>query len=364
MKQTAQRIFGLDIFRALAILFVLNGHMWSMFLKAAPDRWVRAIAFNGVNVFFVLSGYLIGNILFKTISEKGPSFANLTTFWRDRWLRTLPEYYCVLIALMTIVVIYTNKTIYDFRYLFFFSENINGGSNYNLFTESWSLAVEEWFYLLIPVMLFVGANKMPLKKVVPIIILIVFLFSNAIRVYRVYRYGMLDTGAVFVRIDNILFGILGAWLSFYQFKIWTNYRNFFFVTGMIGYLGNHFYKAFSGNNLYNILLQPQIELLFILMTFPKIAVIKEGKGAIARIITFISTISYSIYLLHLSIFMYAVDPRFPDNPWILIPVYFIWAIGGGYLLYSTVEKWGLKYRNKLRQRAKDAEILQKSRAIS
>jgi peptidoglycan/LPS O-acetylase OafA/YrhL len=213
-------------------------------------------------------------------------------------------------------------------------------------------------------LLFVGARIMPLKKAVPVVIIIVLLFSNMIRMFRVYKYGIADPGpdtanliftkistSVPTRIDNIMFGILGAYLSFYRFSIWTNYRNLLFVTGLIGYFCNHFYKAFTDFNLYNILFQGQVELLFILMTFPKIGGIQKGKGAVASVITFISTISYSIYLVHLSLFIHAVMPRFPQSVWYRLPVYFLWAFGGGYLLHNTVEKWGLKYRKKLRQRA-------------
>jgi peptidoglycan/LPS O-acetylase OafA/YrhL len=212
-------------------------------------------------------------------------------------------------------------------------------------------------------MLFAAVRIWPLKKAAPIIITLVFLFSNAVRIYSTYQYGILTAGAdakllihmkiltsVPARIDNIIFGMLGAYLSFFKFRLWTNYKNILFAIGLTGFLFNHFCKVFSPVNLYSVLIYQPIELLFILMTFPRLSTLTNGKGAIARLITFTSKISYSIYLIHMSIFMYAVRPRFPYTTWILLPVYYIWAFGGGYLLYITVEKWGLKFRDKLRQR--------------
>jgi len=332
-----------------------------MIPNTAPRILHACLSFDGVSIFFILSGYLIGHIIFKLLKEKGPSFSNLAGFWRDRWLRTLPAYYCVLIGLMAILIYYTHKTFHHFFYLFFFSENISGNSSYNIFTESWSLAVEEWFYLLIPILLFLTVRICSLKKAVPVIIVFVVLFSNAVRFYRTYKYGILTAGedahmlilsklltSVPARIDNIMFGILGAYLSFFRFGIWTNYKNLLFAIGVTGFICNHFYKVFSGINFYNILLHTQVQLLFILMTFPQLSTITARSGPIARFITFTSTISYSIYLIHMSIFILAVMPRFPLNTWVLLPVYYLWAFGGGYLLHITVEKWGLQLRDKLR----------------
>jgi peptidoglycan/LPS O-acetylase OafA/YrhL len=374
MKQE-QRIFGLDILRAVSILSVVVVHMWTQTSIQVNQVLIDSLYINGVNIFFVLSGYLIGNILLRNITEQGPSFYSLKAFWRDRWLRTLPAYYSVLIVVVIISLIYTNKTWHHCVLSFLFSQNLTG-SNFTIFNESWSLAVEEWFYLVIPILLFAGANQFPLKKVVPAVIILVLIFSNAVRISRAYQSGLIspviDSNLLFreinssvpTRIDNIIFGLLGAWLVFYKFNIWTKHRNLFFTIGITGFFINHFLKVYlihhatASSNAYIILFHTQVELLFVLMTFPKLSIIKTGKGYIAGTITFVARISYSIYLIHLSLFVLAVRPRFPINPWILLPVYCLWSVGGGYLLHITIEKWGLKYRAQLRQKAALKKLIQ------
>jgi len=92
-----KRVFGLDLMRALAIIFVVIGHGGWILDKANTNfPWIRFI--DGVELFFVLSGFLIGGILIKIFQNT--ESLNLNTiwdFWIRRWFRTLPNYYLVLV---------------------------------------------------------------------------------------------------------------------------------------------------------------------------------------------------------------------------------------------------------------------------
>src|SRR3954452_6127505 len=91
-----KRVYGLDILRAMAILLVVFGHS-AVYFGYDAYHWPRLG--DGVSLFFVLSGYLIGRILFKTI-EKGFDFKDLVGFWFRRWMRTLPVYFFITTILM------------------------------------------------------------------------------------------------------------------------------------------------------------------------------------------------------------------------------------------------------------------------
>jgi peptidoglycan/LPS O-acetylase OafA/YrhL len=88
-----KRIFGLDILRASAILFVMLSHSRAFIDPHAGTYYYGLFILDGVDLFFVLSGFLIGGILIRTINDKGLTWVQLTNFWTRRWFRTLPNYF-------------------------------------------------------------------------------------------------------------------------------------------------------------------------------------------------------------------------------------------------------------------------------
>jgi len=100
------RIFGLDLLRFIAIFMVLLGHSTNM----APQHiknFVLKYHYDGVAIFFVLSGFLIGGILIKILNKDKPSYYGLLDFWKRRWMRTLPAYLLVLIFLIFYTLIFS-----------------------------------------------------------------------------------------------------------------------------------------------------------------------------------------------------------------------------------------------------------------
>jgi len=93
-----KRVFGLDILRALAIMFVVAGH-GSTLLPPKIGNISNLFIFDGVSIFFVLSGFLIGGIFIKLIEENGIETSVLKNFWVRRWFRTLPNYFLILLTL-------------------------------------------------------------------------------------------------------------------------------------------------------------------------------------------------------------------------------------------------------------------------
>ncbi|MET0242867.1 MAG: acyltransferase family protein, partial [Flavitalea sp.] len=83
---------NLDLLRATAITVVFIHHI-GQYTQNVPHFFDRVMEFGvfGVDLFFVLSGWLIGGIFFREYAQKGE--VNLTSFWARRWLRTMPPYY-------------------------------------------------------------------------------------------------------------------------------------------------------------------------------------------------------------------------------------------------------------------------------
>lgn len=146
ITQLNKRVYGLDVFRAVAIILVVHGHGRFM-LKGTPLQnfpWIKL--FDGVELFFVLSGFLIGTILIKLAEKNNFKLGvnDVTAFWKRRWFRTLPNYYLVLfVNVLFVKYSITDGDLqqYNLNFLFFlqnFKTPLVG-----FFWESWSLPIEE-----------------------------------------------------------------------------------------------------------------------------------------------------------------------------------------------------------------------------
>ena len=151
----SNRVFGLDLLRSLAIISVVFAHTLYLFKDFFPwaFRFHLWSAFIGVEMFFVLSGFLIGRILLRSFDES-PGVKTLFGFWLRRWFRTLPNYYLFLIIY---IFLYPAPGGHypDLMSFVFFFQNFASWRLDGLFEISWSLAVEEWFYLLFPAVLLI-----------------------------------------------------------------------------------------------------------------------------------------------------------------------------------------------------------------
>jgi peptidoglycan/LPS O-acetylase OafA/YrhL len=156
---TNARLPGLDLLRALAIALVLMTHYDGFVNRGSTFGFIGEVGWAGVDLFFVLSGYLIGNQLLAPAARGEP--LGLKTFFARRLLRTLPNYYVVLAVYLLLPhsVIAGKSMAPAWRYLSFTQ---NFGLMYGqTFTHSWSLCIEEQFYLVLPlaVMALVGDRR-------------------------------------------------------------------------------------------------------------------------------------------------------------------------------------------------------------
>ena len=146
---TPPRLPGLDTLRAAAIAWVLMTHYSGFVAREQVFGWLGEVGSAGVDLFFVLSGYLIGRQIALPIARDEPWSAG--HFFARRLLRTLPNYLVVL----GVYLLFPGPPIGGavmaplWRFLTFTQ---NFGLAYGqTFTHSWSLCIEEQFYLVLPV---------------------------------------------------------------------------------------------------------------------------------------------------------------------------------------------------------------------
>lgn len=211
------RIFGLDVVRASAIILVVVSHYsvglaWSRGLSA-PPAWLTISGFYGVELFFALSGYLIGNILLK-ITEREFALDTLWRFFIRRWLRTLPCYWIVLLLSAALALFSQSPPINALRFATL-TQNVFMAFPSGFFDVSWSLTIEEWFYVLFPIALFGLLALTPRRGAV--ITFILFLVLPPVGRYVAWHWFDVPWSAVirknvFFQLDAIAYGALAAYV--------------------------------------------------------------------------------------------------------------------------------------------------------
>ncbi len=145
MTPHSSRIAGLDTLRALAIVLVLLFH-YRVFVANTPSLgWPGQVGWMGVDLFFVLSGYLIAQQVLKGDSSR----LSLRGFWARRALRTWPLFWLVLAVYFCWPGGLGGKEPFPLWRFLTFTQNI-GLQPGTTFSHAWSLCVEEQFYLLLP----------------------------------------------------------------------------------------------------------------------------------------------------------------------------------------------------------------------
>lgn len=141
------RMYGLDTLRALAIILVLMCH-YVIFVSHEPTfGFLSDVGWVGVDLFFVLSGYLIANQIFSSIAQQQPW--SLKAFYYRRWLRTLPNYLFVLGLYFLIPSFKEHQLLPPLWKFLTFTQNF-GLEVGTAFSHAWSLCIEEQFYLIFP----------------------------------------------------------------------------------------------------------------------------------------------------------------------------------------------------------------------
>ena len=263
----------------------------------------------GVEIFFVLSGFLIGQLIIKEVLTP-PSGRGLGRFYLRRWLRTLPPYYLVL-GLRTLIG-------HPFSWKFVvFVQNFDH-EVMKSFPVSWSLSIEEWFYLIAPLLLLVAAKqaRRASPKTFFVTCAIIAVVTLAARSVAVLKWNIQPRDHIFLRMDTMMVGVMLGGLRVYdraRYDRLVRHRKALFFAGLLGILamGAILYRQiFDGTindsrfmrTLFFDPLSISIGLwLLSLESSRRVNVAWAGRRW-AGVVRFVSLTSYSMYLIHLSAF--------------------------------------------------------------
>lgn len=247
-----RRIAGLDLLRAIAIIWVLFTHAWVAGGLNPHFEWLGTYGWMGVDLFFVLSGYLIGGQLLAGIQRDGR--VDFAGFYRRRAYRILPAYLVVLGLYFLVPGFREVQAIQPAWQFLTFTVNLwVDGSQRHAFSHVWSLCVEEHFYLVFPVVAFVLARWASPRRL-GVLLLALLAAGMIMRGYAWWLSAAPSTEApgvwemdisqymqrvyypTYARLDGLLAGVALALVKVFRPLLWARmqYRaNRFAIAGIL-----------------------------------------------------------------------------------------------------------------------------------
>ena len=359
------RFAGLDHLRALAIIIVFVYHYSLFGHPAGLYTWLGSWGWTGVDLFFVLSGYLIGGQLFAKIARDQP--VSYGEFYFKRSLRILPAYFVVLVLYLTIPGFTERSHLPPLWRMITFTQNFGLDlSKEGAFSHAWSLCIEEQFYLVLP-LLIIGLTALKAHKKAVWLIPALFLFGLAVRTFiwydvlpeqagfgkAYYEYIYYPTWS---RLDGLLAGVALAAFYYFQPTAWkklTKNGNRLLVIALALVAGA--WLIAHDDNQYKmqgaIFGYPAIAIGYgalVLAALSPSSLLYRYSWAFTRLV---ATLSYSIYLTHKQLIHLTHEALRPyglnDDSYIVFWISVVIAFLGGWLLHIAVEKPFMRLRDRL-----------------
>lgn len=362
---SGRRSYGLDQLRAAAIGLVLISHFSLVFGDLIdPTPVVQTTGFFGVELFFVLSGFLIGQILLRTVLVS-PTSPTLRNFWARRWLRTLPAYFLVITVLLGLSRAGLWPPAFDWRFLSFyvFFQNVFSPDVWEgFFGVGWSLVIEEWFYLVVPLILIfgrrllLGRDQTIVFGLCALIIVGPLVLRFVVAMATSYEWWIIRK-SIAPRFDAIGYGVLIAALKTYSNDVIDGMqrRRWLCTTLAVSGIVGLSVALRSGPAVVNSLwmktfgfsIAPFCFALLLPAFISKSA--NQSSSNIPRLVTFISMTSYSIYLVHWDVLQLVRRAFGQATFWSalsIIVIGLIVTIIVAFLLHASVEQYFMSLRDR------------------
>ncbi|SFI94203.1 acyltransferase [Caulobacter sp. UNC279MFTsu5.1] len=369
----APRAVGPDLLRACAILLVMLQHL----PKAAAADWlilVKPYGWLGVDVFFVLSGYLIGGQLMRPIARgEAP---DLLRFWASRAFRILPAY-LVILALYNLLPGFTDGEGLQplWRFLTF---TMNLGLDYTRtgnFSSAWSLCVEEWFYLTLP-LLVLGLRLPALRRAGPWpgvgLAAVLVLGGMALR-FWLWRdlstladpppglYQKVIYYPTWCRLDGLLMGVLLAALRTFRPARWARLCPPWLAAPAAVALWAAAIRLIGDNGLVLSLTGATVVYpLYALGCALMLSALLDLEPWLARQrprgLAPLAALAYSLYLVHKPVYWALYDRLGPEvlQGWTGLALYVLPAFAAAIVLHVLVERPFLRLRDRVMARPVEA----------
>jgi peptidoglycan/LPS O-acetylase OafA/YrhL len=330
-----QRLAKLDFLRALSAGIVVFGHFGS---KAIPAGF-------GVLTFFVISGFLITHLLLR--ENQRTSTISLKNFYIRRTLRIFPALYVFWLMAVIALLVHHNKVQWGPAIsALLYVENYYQGLHWvsSFFTHTWSLAVEEQFYILWPGVFLLSRKSLPgLLRGLLIVIPCLWVYRAVLQyagVADTYIYTSFET-----RVDSILVGCLLAIVLFTGAAAGfvNEVRRARYIPLVVGLLLiSVLYFEAHGPNYRNVI-GYAIDPVLLAVLIAQLISMNGWEWMDAAPLSYLGRISYSTYLYQ-ELVVLLLKPYLPARFSIVTYFLCIWAVAA--LSYELVEKPFLKLKRR------------------
>jgi peptidoglycan/LPS O-acetylase OafA/YrhL len=379
VSKKPHRIHGLDVLRSTAIILVFMFHYMLFVSKQPTFGFFSNIGWVGVDLFFVLSGYLIGHQIFSALANQRKF--SLKIFYCRRLLRTLPNYLVVL-AIYFLIPDFREKAILPPLWRFLtFTQNFDFISG-TAFSHAWSLCIEEQFYLILPLL----ALFIICKKTIRVGWIIVFsvliagmIFRSSLWIQYIQNagenFGPLYSAKIyyssFCRLDELVLGVTIAMLKNFHKDMWlkiTAKGNLLLILSIVGtsitfYMFLHHHYGWFMTTFGYPLLAVSFAGLTLAALSPNSYLYRIRIPGAANLAIW----SYAIYLVHkpLTVITFSILSKWgvAASSFITVVATSIVSIFGGWLLYKFVETPFLKLRDKITVMEKPSKSISESVSI-
>lgn len=346
----ARREIELDFIRGLAILLVLDFHSPNpILLKPFLLLGWPHFGWVGVDIFFVLSGFLIGGLLVKERKLRGE--IDTKRFLVRRGFKIWPQYYFFLLAML----VTDHRSVHELWGNLLNIQNYVGGV-----AHTWTLAVEEQAYILLVFILAFATHRFVRMKTLFVGMglascsIVIWCFVLASR--GINTFTRTDT-----RVDGIFDGVMLAMLYHHSPQIFRRMQSYtwIWISGlllMLGLFRLDFHVWWWPPLSYGLADAGGVAILLLLYDKKK----HQKRPAIYRLVAWIGLYSYGIYLWHVSV----ISPILAATPYIPFPLVTLWrylapylsGIAVGILTTRLIEFPSLKLRDRLFPRRIDSAV--------
>lgn len=371
MSDTRARMPGLDLLRAIAVVWVMLFHSFLVGGLGEDWAWLSRYGWMGVDLFFVLSGFLIGGQVLAPLA-RGERL-RFGDFYLRRAFRILPAFWAVLAVYLLWPGFREAPGMEPWWKFATFTVNLSiDYADKAAFSHAWSLCVEEHFYLLFPLLAWLLLRRPAWWKFATACVLVV-LGGIALRAEIWTYFDALDPDRywfveelyypTWCRLDGLLAGVTLAVLQVFRPQAWERWQRYANMTSFAGIavmaLAFWLFRERTGL-LGNSIGWPVLSLGLALLVFAGVSQRSWiGRWRVPGA-AWLAAISYSLYLVHKAMF-HVVESHFgrtlEGKGVLAFMAYGAGALIAAAVLYYAVERPFLKLRDRwLRRGSRDAEL--------